>query len=69
MKYEIWVSDDNEEYRLISDNLRTSGTLDDWEHTQFTPVKARYVKLTCHGSDIIGYNSLVEARIYNVPIE
>ena len=69
MKYEIYASEDNQEYRLVSDNLKSSGVVSDWEYTQFTPVKARYIKLTCHGADISNYNSLTEVRVYNVPTE
>lgn len=67
LDYEIWVSDDNENFTLVRDNLLSSGALSGWEYTQFGKVKARYIKLTCHGSTIVPYNSIVEAAIYNVP--
>lgn len=67
LDYEIYVSEDNETFTLAADDLLSSGVLSGWEYTQFKRVKARYVRLNCHGSTIVPYNSILEARIYNVP--
>lgn len=69
LDYEIYVSDDNKEFTLVADDLLSSGVLSGWEYTQFKRTKARYIKLTCHGSTIIKYNSILELRIYDVPQE
>ena len=67
LDYEIYVSEDNNEFTLVADDLLSSGVLSGWEYTQFKRTKARYVKLTCHGSTIIKYNSILELRVYDVP--
>lgn len=69
LDYEIYVSDDNENFTLVADDLLSSGTLSGWEYTQFKRVKARYVKLTCHGSTIIKYNSILELKVLDAPEE
>lgn len=66
LDYEVWVSDDDNEYTLVADDLLTSGIVYGWEYTQFNRVKARYIKLTCHGSTIIKYNSILEMKVFDV---
>lgn len=65
--HEIWISDDNENFTKISeDRIRTLGT-NTWEYKELGKQKARFVKLTCHGSSIVVYNSIEELKVYNVP--
>lgn len=65
LKYEIYASSDNENFTLVRDDLLSCGVKNEWEHVQFNRTKARYIKLTCHGSTIVPYNSICEARIYD----
>lgn len=67
LDYEIYTSEDNETFTLASDDLLSAGVTSGWEYTQFKKAKARYIRLTCHGSTIVPYNSIVEMRVYNVP--
>lgn len=65
--HEIWVSNDNENWTQISkDKLLTLGS-NTWEYKELGQQKARYIKLTCHGSKIVHYNSIEEIEVYNIP--
>ena len=64
-KYDIYVSDDGENFTLVSGGLISAGTLDEWEYTQFKKVSARYIKLECHATLNSPYNSITEFRVYN----
>ena len=63
--HEIYVSSDNENFKLVSDDLLSTGVISDWEYTEFETVKARYVKIVCHGATNNPYNSITEFGIYN----
>lgn len=67
LDYELYASNDNENFTLVRDDLLSVGVKNEWEYVQFSRISARYLRLVCHGSTIVPYNSICEARIYDAP--
>lgn len=62
-KFEILVSEDGEDYTSIV-KANTSKLTSEAEYIEFSPVKARYVKLNNFGNSANAWNSITEVEIY-----
>ena len=64
--FDIEVSSDGENFIPVTDRILTSGKTTDYEYTTFRTVKARYVRVNCHGTSINQYNSITEMALYYI---
>lgn len=62
-KFEVLLSEDNENYASVFDGESAGNVKDDFEKTAFEPKNARYVKIKCKGNSQSKWNAVKEIKI------
>ena len=61
--FELYVSEDGEKWTEVFAG-KSDGVTNGFEYHAVDNIKAKYVKVVCHGNTVNSYNSLAEIKVY-----